>query len=85
MSAYVSSLTLSLQSLQKDCHNIDFLELSNFGNPSGSGSKKDYKRVRSKSIFDKGVKKTKSTNRSIISPISSLELTKLKSLAKFNN
>ena len=41
--------------------------------------------MRSKSIFDKGVKKTKSANRSIISPISSLELAKSKSLIKFNN
>ena len=40
VSAYTSSLTLFLQSLQKDRHNIDFLELLNFGNPSGSGTKK---------------------------------------------
>ena len=84
VSAY-TSLTLFQQSLQKDRHNIDLLELSNFGNPSGSGTKKGYKRVRSKSISDKGAKKTKSTNRSIISPISSLELAKCKSLIKFNN
>ena len=57
VSAYTSSLTIFLQSLQKDCHNIDLLELSNFGNPSSLGTKKGYKRVRSKSIFDKGVKK----------------------------
>ena len=85
VSAYTSSLTIFLQSLQKDHHNIDLLELSNFGNHSGSGTKKGYKRVRSKNIFDKGVKKTKSANRSIISPISSLELAKCKSLIKFNN
>ena len=85
VSAYTSSLTLFLQLLIKDRHNIDLLELSNFGNPSGSGTKKGYKRVRSKSISDKGAKKTKSTNRSIISPISSLELAKCQSLTKFNN
>ena len=66
------------------------LELSNFGNPSGSGTKTGCKRARSKSVFDKGVKKTKSANRSIISPkiispISSLELAKCKRLIKFNN
>ena len=85
VSAYTSSLTLFLQSLQKDRHNTDLLEPSNFGNPSSSGTKKGYKRVRSESISDKGAKKTKSTNRSIISPISSLELAKCKSLIKFNN
>ena len=84
VSAYTSSLTLFLQSLQKDRHNIDLLELSNFGNPSDSGTKKCYEKVRSKSIFDKGVGKIKSTNRRIILPISSLELRKLKSLIKFN-
>ena len=84
MSAYTSTLTLFLQSLQKDRHNIDLLELSNFGNPSGSGVKKCYEKVRSKSIFDKGARKTKSTNRRIILPISSLELRKLKGLIKFN-
>ena len=45
VSVYTSSLTLFLESLQKDRHNIDLLELSNFGNPSGSGTKKGYKRV----------------------------------------
>ena len=80
VSAYTSSVTLFLQSLQKDRHNNDLLEPSNFGNPSSSGTKKGYKTVRSKSISDKGAKKTKSTNRSIISPISSLELAKCKSL-----
>ena len=85
VSVYTSSLTLFLQSLQKDHHNIDLLELSNFENPSGSGTKRAYKRVRSKSISDKGAKKTKSTNRSIISPIFSLVLAKCKSLIKFNN
>ena len=60
------------------------LELSNFGNPSGSGTKKGYK--RSKNTFDKGAKKIKSsTKRSIISSTSSAELTKLKSLIKFIN
>ena len=59
------------------------LELSNFGNPSGSRTKK---RVRSKSTFDKGAKKTKSsTKRSIISSISSSEPTKLKSVTKLIN
>ena len=85
MSAYASSLTLFLQLLQKDRRNIDLLEFSNFGNPSGSGTEKGYKRVLSKSISDKGAKKTNSTNRSIISPISSLGLTNLKSLIKLNN
>ena len=61
------------------------LELSNFGNSSGSGTKKGYKRVQSKSISDKAAKKIKSTNTSITSPISSLELAKWKSLIKFNN
>ena len=45
VSVYTSSLTLYLQSLQKDRHNINLLELSNFGNPSGSGTKTGYKRV----------------------------------------
>ena len=45
VSAYTSSLTIFLLSLQKDRHNIDLLERSNFGNPSGSGTKKGYKRV----------------------------------------
>ena len=45
VSAYTSSLTLFLQPLQKDRHKIDLLELSNFGNPSGSGTTKGYKRV----------------------------------------
>ena len=62
------------------------LELSNFGNPSGSGTKKGYKRVRSKNTFDKRAKKTKSSTKgSIISSIFSTELTKLKSLIKFIN
>ena len=77
MSAYTSSLTLILQSLQKDRHSVDLLELSNFGNPSGSGTNKGYKRVWSKTTFDKGAKKTKSTKPSIISSISSTELTKV--------
>ena len=80
-----SSLTLFLQSLERDLHNIDFLELSNFGNPSGSGTNKDYKRVQSKNISYKGAKRTKSTKRSIILSISSIWLTELKSLIKFNN
>ena len=62
------------------------LELSNFGNPSGLGTKKGYKRVRLKNIFDKGARKTKSsTKQNIISSISSTELTKLKSPIKFIN
>ena len=85
VSVYTSSLTLFLQSLQKDSHTMDSLELSHIGNPSGSGTKKDYKRVRSKSFSEKGAKKTYSTNRIIISSIFLLELTKLKDLIKFNN
>ena len=62
------------------------LELSNFGNPSGSGTKRGYKRLRSKNTFDKGAKKTKSsTKRSIISSIFSSEPTKLKSVTKLIN
>ena len=64
---------------------IDLFELSNFGNPSGSGAKKDYRRMRSKNTSDNEAKKTKLTNRSIISSISSTYLTKLKSLIKCNN
>ena len=41
--------------------------------------------MRSKNSFEKEAKKTKSTKRSIISSISSTDLTKLKSLIKFNN
>ena len=84
VSAYNSSLTLFLQ-LQKDHHSVHLLELSNFGTPSGSGTKKGYRRMRSKNTFDKGAKKTKSTKRSIILSISSTDLTKLKSLIKCNN
>ena len=73
MSAYASSLTLFLL-LQKDRHSVDLFELSNFGNLSGS-----------KNTFDKVAKKTKSIKRSIISLISSTDLTKLKSLIKCNN
>ena len=51
VSAYTNSLTLFLQSFQKDRHSGDFLKLSNFGNLSGSEPKKDYKRVRSKKYF----------------------------------
>ena len=69
VSACTRSLTLFLQSLQKDHHSVDLLELSNFGNPSGSGPKKGYKRVRSKNISDKRAKRTKSTKQSIISLI----------------
>ena len=64
---------------------VDWFELSNFGNLSGSGTKKGYRRMRSKNTFDKGAKKNKSTKRSIISSISSTDLTKLKSLIKCNN
>ena len=51
VSAYTSSLIIFLQSLQKDRHNIDLLELSNFGNPSGSGTKKGYKKSAIKKYF----------------------------------
>ena len=84
VSVYTSSLTLFLQ-LQKDRHGVDLFQLSNFGNLSSSGTKKGYRRTRSKNTFDKGAKKTKSTKRSIISSISSTDLTKLKSLIKCNN
>ena len=60
VSAYTSSLTLFLQ-LQTDRHSVDLFELSNFGNLSGSGAKKGYRRMRSKNTFDTGAKKTKST------------------------
>ena len=75
VSAYTSSLILFLQ-LQKDRHSVDLLELSNFGTPSGSGTKKGYRRMQSKNAFDKGAKKTKSTKRSIVSSISSTDLIK---------
>ena len=68
--SHVSSLTLFLQPLQKG---QDLLELSNFGNPSGSWEKKSYKRVISTYISDKWVKKTITTRRIIISSISSVE------------
>ena len=58
VSAYTSSLILFLQ-LQKDRHSVDLLELSNFGAPSASGTKKGYRRMQSKNAFDKGAKKTK--------------------------
>ena len=77
-SACTSSLTWFLQSLQKDRHSVDFLELPNFGNPSGSGPKVDYKRVRSKNISDKRLK-------ALFRQFSSTELTKLERLIKFNN
>ena len=69
VSAYTSSLTLFLQ-LKKDRYCVDLLELSNFGNPNGAGTKKGYRRMRSKNTFDKGAKKTKSIKGSIISSIS---------------
>ena len=50
VSSYTSSLTLFLQLLQKDGQNVDLFELSNFGNPSGSGINKGFERVRSKKI-----------------------------------
>ena len=84
VSAYTSILTLFLQ-LQKDRHSADSLELSNFGNPSGSRTKKGYIRMRSKNSFDKGAKRTKPTKRCIISSVSSTDLTKLKNLIKCNN
>ena len=79
--AYSSSLTLFLQ-LQKDRQSVDLLELSNFGTPNSSGTKKGFRRMRSKNTFDKGAEK--STKRRIISSISSTDLTKLKSLIKCN-
>ena len=84
VSAYTSNLTLFLQ-LQKERHSVDLLELSNFGNPSGSGIKKGYRRMRSRNTFYEGAKKSKSTKRIIISSISSTDHTKLKSLIKCNN
>ena len=84
VSAYTSSLTLFLQ-LQKDRHSVDLFELSNFGNLSGSGTKKGYRRMRSKNTFHKAAEKTKSTKRSIISSFCSTDLSKLKSLIKCNN
>ena len=81
VSACTSSFTLFLQ-LQKDRHSVDLFELSNFGNLSGSGKKKDYRKTRSKILLIKEVKKTKSTKRSIIS---STDLAKLKNLIKCNN
>ena len=79
-SACTSSLILFLQSIQKDRHSVDLFELSNIGNPSGSGPKKEYKRVRSKNISEKTVKRTKSTKQSIIRQFSPTELTKLERL-----
>ena len=61
------------------------LEVSNVGNPSGSGPKKGYKRVESKNICDKRATRTKSTKQRIIWKISSTELAKLERLTKFNN
>ena len=84
-SACTNSLTLFLQSLQKDRYSVDLLKLLNFENPSGSGPKKGYKRVRSKNISDERAKRTKSTKQSIISSIYLTELAKLEWLIKFNN
>ena len=68
------------------CSRYKKITIANFGNPSGSGTKKGYKRVRSKNTSDKGAKKTKSsTKRNIISSISSTELTKLENILKFIN
>ena len=53
VSADSSSLNLFLQSLQKNRHSLNLFELSNFGNPNGSETKKGYKRVRSKNILIK--------------------------------
>ena len=36
-----SWLTLFLQSLEKDCHSVNLVELSNPGNPSASGTNKE--------------------------------------------
>ena len=41
VSAYTRSVTLSLQSPQKNRHSVDLLGLLNFGNPSGSGTNKE--------------------------------------------
>ena len=77
-SACTSSLTLFLQSLQKNRNGVNLLELSNFvthaQNPCHSGPKRSYKRVGSKNISDKRTNRTKSTKQSIISSISSTEL-----------
>ena len=48
MSAYSRNLTLFLQSLQKDCYSVDLIRLSDFRNPSGSGTKKGYEKARPK-------------------------------------
>ena len=85
VSSYSSSLTLLQQLLRKDRHSVDLLEISNFLNPRGSVTKKGCKRVWSKNISDKGAKRTKSTERAIILSKSLTELTKLKSLIKFND
>ena len=85
VSSYSSSLTLLQQLLRKDRHSVDLLEISNFLNPRGSVTKKGCKRVWSKNISDKGTKRTKSTERAIILSKSLTELTKLKSLIKFND
>ena len=66
-----SSLTLFLQLLQNDRHRVDMLELLNFGNPSGSGPTKGYKRVQSKHIFTKRENRTKSTKQGVKSLIKS--------------
>ena len=47
--------------------------------------RKSIKRVRSKNISDKVVKRTNSTKQSIILSISSTDSTKLNNLIKYNN
>ena len=64
VSAYASSLTLFLQS-EKDRHHVDLLELSNFENPSNSGKKKGYRRMRLKNTFDKRAKKLSQLNKAL--------------------
>lgn len=79
------SACTSTSRLHKDRHSVDLLEVSNLGNPSGSGPKKGYKRVESKNMRDKRATRTKSTKQRIISSVSSTELAKLERLTKFNN
>ena len=85
MSAYNTSFNFISAVVAKRSAKRPFAGTFKLGNPSGSGTKKGYKRVQSKNISDKGAKRTKSTKGSIISSIFSAELTKLKCLIKFNN
>ena len=56
VSAYTSSLTLFLQ-LQKNDHSVNLFELSNFGNLSGSGTKKATEECDQKILLIKGQRK----------------------------